>query len=156
MRRHLHILEFAVASLRRNLGKNLVVVAVYSLLVAVLASLLVFLESARLESRRLLAGSPDLIVQRIRGGRHEPTPIERAQDAPARQARRHAEHLRPQRAVGADLDRLGRRRVAFGADDLARDAGGIRAALDQHVGQLPDADLAAGTGEADRRYALCG
>lgn len=94
MRRHLHILEFAVASLRRNLGKNLVVVAVYSLLVAVLASLLVFLESARLESRRLLAGSPDLIVQRIRGGRHEPTPIERAQE------------IRGMRGVGAVTPRV--------------------------------------------------
>ena len=78
MSRHLRIFDFAVASLRRSLARTLVVVVVYSLLVAVFASLLLFLQAFRGESRHLLAVSPDLIVQRIRGGRHELSPIERA------------------------------------------------------------------------------
>jgi ABC-type lipoprotein release transport system permease subunit len=75
---HLRILDFAIADLRRNPAKTLVVVVVYSLLVAALASLLLYVRACHRESHQLLAGSPDIIVQRVRGGRHELTPIEHA------------------------------------------------------------------------------
>ena len=78
MIRHLRIFDFAIATLRRNPAKTLVVVVVYSLLVAIMASLLFYLRACRRESRHLLADSPEIIVQRVRGGRHELTPVDRA------------------------------------------------------------------------------
>lgn len=78
MNRHCRVLDFAIAALRRNPLKTLVVIVVYSLLVAVLASLLFYLQACRRESRQLLAGAPQIVVQRIRGGRHELIPIDRA------------------------------------------------------------------------------
>ena len=79
MNRNLRILDFSVASLRRNPARTLVVVIVYSGLVAVLASLLLYLQACHRESRLLLADSPEIVVQRMRGGRHELTPIGRAE-----------------------------------------------------------------------------
>ncbi len=78
MNRHLRIFDFAIAALRRNPAKTLVVVVVYSLLVATMSSLLFYLRACRQESRNLLADSPEIVVQRVRGGRHELTPVDRA------------------------------------------------------------------------------
>ncbi len=78
MNRHLRIFDFAIASLRRNLATTLVVVVVYSLLVATVSSLLFYLRACRQESRDLLADSPEIVVQRVRGGRHELIPVDRA------------------------------------------------------------------------------
>ena len=75
---HLRILDYAIADLRRHPAKTLVVVVVYSLLVAALASLLLYVRACHRESHQLLAGAPELIVQRVRGGRHELMPIEQA------------------------------------------------------------------------------
>jgi len=76
--RHFRVLDFAIAGLRRNPVKTLVVVVVYSLLVGMLASLLLYLQACRRESRSLLVESPEIVVQRVRGGRHELIPIDRA------------------------------------------------------------------------------
>ena len=78
MRRHLRILDFAISGLLRSRGRSLVVIAVYSLLVCLFASLLVFVNGLQQETHRLLGVAPDLIVQRIRGGRHELMPVDRA------------------------------------------------------------------------------
>ena len=119
MNRHLRILDFAIAALRRNAAKTLVVVVVYSLLVAALASLLLFLQVCRREARLLLANSPEIIVQRVRGGRHELTPIDRA------------EEIRGIRGVGAVTPRIwgysydpptGATLTLWGADSVPRDS----------------------------------
>lgn len=78
MRRHLRILDFAIAGLLRSRVRSLVVIAVYSLLVCLFASLLVFVNALQREAHRLLDDGPDLVVQRIRGGRHVLTPVSRA------------------------------------------------------------------------------
>jgi predicted lysophospholipase L1 biosynthesis ABC-type transport system permease subunit len=74
MNRHLRMLDAAVSALLRCRTKTLVVVAVYSLLVALLASLLLYVKTLRDESQRLLATAPEIVVQRLRGGRHELVP----------------------------------------------------------------------------------
>ena len=43
MSRHLRIIEFAISTLRRNVSKTIVVVVVYSMLVCLFASLLLYL-----------------------------------------------------------------------------------------------------------------
>jgi len=78
VRRHARILDFAISSMLRSRARSLVVIAVYAALVALFASLLVFVDALRRETRLLLGGAPDLIVQRIRGGRHELMPVSRA------------------------------------------------------------------------------
>lgn len=78
MNPHLRILDFALAGLLRHRMKTFVVVSVYSLLVALLSSLLLFTQALRREAHLLLATAPDLVVQRLLGGRHEPIAVERA------------------------------------------------------------------------------
>lgn len=78
MNRHLRLLDFAVARLRRRPARTLLVVGVYSVLVALVASLLLYVAALKREARLLLTEAPELVVQRLRGGRHEPIPLERA------------------------------------------------------------------------------
>ena len=78
MSRHLRIFEFAVESLLREPLRALAVVVVYALLVALVVSLLLMVGAHRLEARRLLAGAPEIVVQRLVGGRHDEIPVERA------------------------------------------------------------------------------
>ncbi len=76
MKRHLKILDFALASLRRRPFKNWAIVAVYAFTVAVVASVLFLTESIRREAAQLFVGAPELTVQRMVGGRHVPIDIE--------------------------------------------------------------------------------
>jgi len=78
MRRHIRIIDFAIANLRRRPTKSLVVILVYSILVAAIASLMMYVNAVRRESRFLLSESPEIIVQSLRGGRHDLIPIARA------------------------------------------------------------------------------
>ena len=47
MIRHLRIFDFAIASLLRSPAKTLVIITVYSVLVAVVASLLLYIKACR-------------------------------------------------------------------------------------------------------------
>lgn len=78
MNRHLRVLDFALATLLRNRAKTVVVVVVYSLLVGLVASLLLYVGALRREAHQLLGAAPEIIVQRLSGGRHELIPVERA------------------------------------------------------------------------------
>jgi len=73
--KHIRILEFALSSLFRRKFKNLVTVLMYSLIVFLTASLLFLTHALTQEAVELLQGSPGLIVQRIKGGRHELVPL---------------------------------------------------------------------------------
>lgn len=77
MRRHLRILELALATLRRHAARTLVVVVVYAALVCLFASLLLYLDTQHRETHALLAGAPELVVQRLTAGRHELVPVDR-------------------------------------------------------------------------------
>jgi len=76
MRRHLKILDFALASLQRRPFKNWAIVAVYAFTVAVVASVLFLTQSIRQEAAQLFVGAPELTVQRMVGGRHVPIGID--------------------------------------------------------------------------------
>jgi len=78
MNRHFRIFEVAAAGLLRNRARTFAVVAVYALLVGLLASLLLFVRALRREARVLLESAPAIVVQRLTAGRHEPMPEERA------------------------------------------------------------------------------
>jgi len=71
MRRHLKILEFALTSLGRRKKKNAAIILVYAFTIAALASVLLLTHSLKTEAGLILAGAPDLVVQRLSAGRHE-------------------------------------------------------------------------------------
>ncbi|MCE1229994.1 MAG: FtsX-like permease family protein [Firmicutes bacterium] len=74
-----NILDFALASLSRRKGRNLSLLGVYTLVVFILASLIFFVQALKGEARALLAQAPDMVVQRMVAGRHDPIDLGRAQ-----------------------------------------------------------------------------
>ncbi len=75
MKRHGKILEYALSSLLRRKYKNLGLIVVFCLVVGVLASVLLFTGALKREAVTVLASSPQLIVQKLAGGRHDPIPL---------------------------------------------------------------------------------
>jgi len=74
---HLNILDFALSSLWRRKAKNLSLLAVYALVVFITASLVFFTQALKREARLILAQAPDMVVQRLVAGRHDPIPVAR-------------------------------------------------------------------------------
>jgi len=70
------LLDFALSSLRRRLGKTLGLALVYTLVVAVLASVMLFAHALRREAALVLAGTPEVLVQRLVAGRHDLIPAD--------------------------------------------------------------------------------
>jgi ABC-type lipoprotein release transport system permease subunit len=75
MMRRLKILDYALSSLWRRRFKNLSIILVFTLLIAVLASILILTHSLRTEARAVLVDAPDVVVQRLTGGRHDLIPV---------------------------------------------------------------------------------
>lgn len=72
--RHLNILEFTLASLLRRRVKNLSLLAMYLLVVFMLASLVFFVTALKREAAIILSDAPDMIVQRLMAGRQDLVP----------------------------------------------------------------------------------
>jgi len=73
--RRLKILDYAISSLWRRRFKNLSIIAVFTILIAVLASILILTHSLRMEAKAILTDAPDVVVQRLTGGRHDLIPV---------------------------------------------------------------------------------
>jgi len=74
LEKQLHLIDFTLASLARRKIKNLGLLLAYTLLVFVLASLTLFTHALRTEAAFVLAGSPEVILQRMIAGRHDLVP----------------------------------------------------------------------------------
>jgi ABC-type lipoprotein release transport system permease subunit len=75
--RYRNILDFALSSLLRRKGRNLALISVYTLVVFVIASLIFFVQALKSEAQALLVHAPDMVVQRMVAGRHDPMPVAR-------------------------------------------------------------------------------
>lgn len=75
LERQRNILDFALSSILRRKGKNLSLLAVYTLIVFVIASIVLFTQALKREAGLLLEGAPDLVVQRLIAGRQDLIPI---------------------------------------------------------------------------------
>ena len=64
LERQRHIVDFTVASLLRRKGKNGALLAVYTLIVFLLASVILFTHALKQEAARVLKDGPEIIVQR--------------------------------------------------------------------------------------------
>ena len=74
--KHRYFLDFTLSSLLRRKGKNISLVAVYTLVVFLLTSVLFFGGAIRHEAQQVLQGAPEMIVQRTLAGRHELIPLD--------------------------------------------------------------------------------
>jgi ABC-type lipoprotein release transport system permease subunit len=75
-----HLIDFTLASLLRRKGRNLGLIFVYTLLVFVLASVMLYTHALRHEAHAILEGAPEVVLQRLVAGRHDliaPGTIER-------------------------------------------------------------------------------
>lgn len=77
LERHLGLLDYTVAALCRRRARNAGLLAAYTLIVALLASLLLYGQALRATAEDLLAGAPEIVVQRLTAGRHDLMPAER-------------------------------------------------------------------------------
>ena len=74
LERQRHLIDFTLASLARRKTRNLGLVAVFALLVFVLASVMLFTHALRHEAKAVLRDSPEIILQRLVAGRHDLIP----------------------------------------------------------------------------------
>lgn len=79
LERQLHILDFTIASLLRRKGKNGSLLAVYTLIIFVLASVIFFTHALKREAAAVLKDTPEIIVQRTLTGRYQPIPLSYAE-----------------------------------------------------------------------------
>ncbi len=79
-RKQRYLIDYTLASLLRRPGKNLGLLLVYSIIVFLLASVMLFTQALRSESRMILEGSPEIILQRMVAGRHDLIPASYLQE----------------------------------------------------------------------------
>lgn len=73
--RQRNIIDFTLSSLLRRKGKNLALIFVYTLVVLMLASVVFLTHSIKQEARLILQGTPEMVVQKLVAGKHEPMPV---------------------------------------------------------------------------------
>ncbi|CUW41053.1 ABC-type transport system, involved in lipoprotein release, permease component [Magnetospirillum sp. XM-1] len=74
LNRQRNLLDFSLSSLSRRRGKTLGMLVVYTAIVFVLASVMLFSHAVRREAATVLAKSPEVLVQRMVAGRHDLIP----------------------------------------------------------------------------------
>lgn len=69
------IMDFTFSSLMRRKGKNIALFLVYTLVVFMLGSALFFTQAMKREASLILKDAPEMVVQRMLGGRYDPIPV---------------------------------------------------------------------------------
>lgn len=75
--RHRNILDFALSSLLRRKAKNISLLAVYTLIVVAIASVMLFITALKRDAAAMLKDAPDMVVQKMVAGRHDLIPVAR-------------------------------------------------------------------------------
>ncbi len=73
--RQRNIIDFTLSSLLRRKGKNAALSSVYTLVVFMLASVVLFTYSLKKEASIILKDAPEIVIQRMVAGRHELIPL---------------------------------------------------------------------------------
>ncbi len=74
-----NIIDFTIAALARRKGKNLALIAVFTSVVTLLASVVFFTGALKKEASMVLRGAPEIVVQRQVAGRHDLIPVRYAE-----------------------------------------------------------------------------
>jgi ABC-type lipoprotein release transport system permease subunit len=69
-----YLIDFTLSSLARRKAKNLGLLLVYALIVFLLASVMLFTHALRQAAAQVLAGAPEIVLQRMVAGRHDLIP----------------------------------------------------------------------------------
>jgi ABC-type lipoprotein release transport system permease subunit len=69
-----YLIDFTLSSLARRKGKSLSLLVIYTLIVFLLASVMLFTHALRTQAALALAHAPDVTVQRMVAGRHDLMP----------------------------------------------------------------------------------
>lgn len=72
-------MDFTLSSLWRRKARNLSLLLVYTLVIFLVSSVIFFTNAIRREARAILEDGPEMIVQRLVGGRHDLIPIDYAE-----------------------------------------------------------------------------
>ena len=72
--KHKYLIDFTLAPLARGKTKNLGLLFVYTLIVFLLASVMLFTHALRHEAAHVLDGAPEVVLQRMVAGRHDLIP----------------------------------------------------------------------------------
>jgi len=75
-RRQQYLIDFTLSSLLRRKGRNLGLLLVYSLIVFMLSSVMLFTHALRKEAGIILRDAPQIVLQRIEVGRHALMPAD--------------------------------------------------------------------------------
>ena len=70
LRKQRYLIDFTLSSLLRRKSKNFGLLLVYTLIVFLLASVMLFTHALRKEAATMLEHSPEILVQRMEAGRH--------------------------------------------------------------------------------------
>ncbi|WP_435685826.1 ABC transporter permease [Sedimenticola selenatireducens] len=76
IRRQRYLIDFILSSLLRRKGKNFGLLLVYTLVVFMLASVMLFTHALKREVGNVLQASPEIILQRTEAGRHALIPAD--------------------------------------------------------------------------------
>lgn len=76
LRRQRYLIDYTVSCLLRRRGKNLGLLFVYTLVIFTLASVMLYSHALKREAAQLLAGAPEVVVQRLVAGRHDLMPAD--------------------------------------------------------------------------------
>ncbi|MCU7798039.1 MAG: FtsX-like permease family protein [Candidatus Thiodiazotropha sp. (ex Myrtea spinifera)] len=76
LRKQKYLIDYTLSSLLRRKGKSLGLLAVYSMIVFMLASVTLFSHALRNEAGLMLQASPEIILQRMEAGRHAMIPTD--------------------------------------------------------------------------------
>jgi hypothetical protein len=74
-----NILDFTLRAMLRRKGKNLLLLTLFTLVIGVFASILLFTRSLRHEATLVLKNAPEIVIQRMVAGRHDLIPAAHAQ-----------------------------------------------------------------------------
>ena len=70
--RQRYLIDYTMASMRRRKGRNLALLLVYAALIFLIASLMLFSNALKRQAVQLLAGAPEIVIQKMVAGRHDP------------------------------------------------------------------------------------
>lgn len=74
LHRHRNLLDFALSSLARRKGRTIALLLIYTLIVAFLASVVLYVQALKRETGLLLAEAPEMVVQHLVAGRQDLVP----------------------------------------------------------------------------------
>lgn len=69
--KQLYLIDFTLGAMKRRTGRNVMLFSVYLAIIFILGSVMLFSHAIRREAAILLENSPELLVQKLRMGRHE-------------------------------------------------------------------------------------